>query len=158
MQQTARIAHNLAAQESLPSISTKLTGDNLYITYSLTNTFLSPMEGLVWVRFISMLVVEFSWTRFEVKMGFIYGILKHGTWATCEGRNGHEWFFGFWITVGEGNDAQENVLFYLPKQAFDHLISLRKSTECLCDPMYGDNSSVEHLHQFLCQNVQTTTC
>lgn len=43
VQQTARIAHDLATQESSPSISTKLTGDDLYTTYSL-NPYLPKFE------------------------------------------------------------------------------------------------------------------
>jgi hypothetical protein len=33
---------------------------------------------VVLCAFHSMLVLEFSWTRFEIKAGFICRILKHG--------------------------------------------------------------------------------
>ena len=42
-----------------------------------------------------MLVVEFSWTSFEVKMGFVCRILKHGRWAIMREKMGtNDWVLG----------------------------------------------------------------
>ena len=77
-----------------------------------------------------------------------------------EGKSKHEQgmndLLNLLIVVIEGSGAQENALFYPPKKNFDLSNSPRKQVECSCEPLDGKNSIVELLHQFLCQNVQTT--
>ena len=52
-------------------------------------TFNFPCLWNVCFEFISpMLIVEFLWISFEVKMGFVYRVLKHVRWAPTRERRG----------------------------------------------------------------------
>ena len=60
-----------------------------------------------------MLFVEFSHTSFEVKVGYICRILKHGRWANLqEGNGGIEHCLDFQLITFEGRGAHENVMVY----------------------------------------------
>ena len=52
--------------------------------------------------------------------------------------------------------CKRNCYVYPPKTTFDQSNSRGRLEECLCDPLDGNNSVVEHLHKFACKNVQTT--
>ena len=55
----------------------------------------------------------------------------------------------FKVIATKGRDAQENALFYPPKQTFHQPNSQGKQLECLCETLDENNSIIEHLHQFL---------
>ena len=43
-------------------------------------------------------------------------------------------------------------MFYPPNKIFHQSNSLRKWTKCLCDPLNGNDSIVNHLHKLSCAN------
>ena len=113
------------------------------------------MKGLYRVHALH-LVVQFSWTSYEMNMRFILTILKHGRWAILR----RKWAWITLIIVGlqqlkEGMHKRMTC-FYSPNKTFDQSESHGKWVECLCDPPDGDNSTLGHLHKFSCWNVQTT--
>ena len=103
-----------------------------------------------------MLVVEFSWTSFEVEMGFDCTILRHGSWVITKEKVSKNNHLDFLIITNARSDAQENAMFYPPKDTFGQSNSLGKWAKCSCDPLDGNNSTIKHLHWFSCQNVQIT--
>ena len=114
----------------------------------------STYERAVRNAFHSMMVVEFSWRSFEVNWDLFIG-----SWNMGDGLfRGRKWACMILKIINHSNwgkCAQENVMFYPPKRPLTHQIHLTMWVKCLCDPLDGNNSMVEHLHQFLCQNVQT---
>ena len=125
----------------------------------LTPNFLplSPCKGWVLSAFHSMLVVEFSSTSFEVKLGLTHRILKLGEMSYFKGGN---WA---WTIVER---VIKCVVFSLslslpplptPKKRgpLIHQIHMENTWNCSCDPLGGNNSIVDHLRLFSCKNVWT---
>ena len=81
-------------------------------------------------------------------MGYACRILKHGRFNYFEGEMND--FLDVYILTIEGRDARENVMFYPSRKTFDQSNSIGKFSKCLCDPLDGSNSIVEHLYTFGC--------
>ena len=73
-----------------------------------------------------------------------------------EGKNGHIYSlrFFFHIIAIEGGDARGNAMFYPPRKTYDSSNSLGKRAEGLSGLLDGNDSIVEHIHKFYCQNVE----
>jgi hypothetical protein len=61
-----------------------------------------------------VLVVEFLWRKFEVKMGFVHKIWKLGDEICGRKKLGMSNTLNFLITTIEETDVQENVMFISP--------------------------------------------
>jgi hypothetical protein len=116
-------------------------------------------ERVVFSAYHSMWIVEFSWTSFKVEMGFVQSILKHGRWAIRR-KNWVQIIFGifYFIILRQLEEVMHEKMpcFIARKKTFDQSNACWKWVEGLCDPLDENNSMVEHLHKFLCQNVQIT--
>ena len=84
------------------------------------------LERVVLSAFYSMLVLECSWTSFEVKMGFVRRSwnMRDELWG---GKNGRRQPLGYLDYNDEGSHTQENTMFYPLKKTFDHLENERKA-------------------------------
>lgn len=126
-----------------------------YFTHSKrhfrTKLLVAKPHTLVLSTFHSILVVDFLWTTFEVKMVLVCRILKHGRWAIPRESMGMNNPLDFCIITIEGRNAQENGMFNPSKKTFDKWMSLEIWVERLCDPLDGNDSRDEHLHKFSCQ-------
>jgi hypothetical protein len=67
-----------------------------------------------------MLVAGFASTIFEVEMGFVCRILKHGRCPLLRVKMGTYIFLRFFhIIVIEGGDARGNAMFYPQRKTYD---------------------------------------
>ena len=96
----------------------------------------------------SMLVVEFGWTSFEVKMGFLCRILKHER-ELFPRNNWHERPFMFIDRRNWEKQCTRKCHVLSQKFTFDPSNSLRKWAECLCDPLDGKSTSTSS-HAKIC--------
>lgn len=64
--------------------------------------------------------------------------------------------FDFEIIAIEGSDEQENALFNPPKRLLSNQNDLENEWNACVKQLDGNNSIIEHLHRFSCQDAQTT--
>lgn len=108
--------------------------------------------------FFRVLVVEFSWTICEFRIGFIHMMFKHGRWSISRLTMGMIDPSDLQIIAIEGCVAQGIASFHPSRKTFNQW--LERWAEWLCAPLGidGNNSIVEYLHQCSCRNMQTTIC
>lgn len=63
-----------------------------------------------------MLVMKISWTEFEVEVGIICRILKHGRLTIFREKMGMKYPWGFHIITFKERSAHNNIMFYGPKK------------------------------------------
>lgn len=98
-------------------------------------------------------------TSFEVKMGVISRILKHGRWIVLREILGLNEPLGSWLIVIQGSDAQENALNSPPPQMKERPLTNQMYLEMSRMLVWStgwNNSTSEHVHKFSCQMCKTT--